>query len=177
MQSLNHTTKERRIHLLGHSFGGSLAYEYSKKHPEKVQSLILSNAAASMKIANDEYRRLHARNPSSFWHQNVCKIKSPALEDSFQHLGKVWSSMDAVIDYVATPPKQSDAVKPGTLIINCQDDFGYEASKFWREIVGGEKVEEALMQNCAHYPHLEDQVAFGRVLDDFMIKWDEETSE
>ena len=191
LQSLGYD-KENRVHLFGHSYGGSLAHEYYKRHPEKLQSLILANSANNMKAAGDAYDRLARSNPIAFWKQNVCKVKNPALDDAMKNLGNVWSGMDVVLDYVAVPPSEEifkvnkDLYKEvRALIITCQDDFGYESSRGWKEILldvgrsdsnnagiddNGDLVKEMYLDNCAHYPHLEDEVSFGNTIDKFLDK-------
>lgn len=178
LQSLGYS-KEKKVHLFGHSYGGSLAYEYAKQHPEMIQSLILSNAANNMKTAEESYDRLSLINPLGFWTQNVCKVKSAALDDAMKHVGHVWTGMDVVLDYLATPMStmsninDKDAAKPKTLVITCKDDFGYDASQGWKELIGDNaKVQEVYLENCAHYPHLEDGAAFAALLDDFMMSFD-----
>jgi pimeloyl-ACP methyl ester carboxylesterase len=189
---------QHRIHLLGHSYGGNLAYEYAKKRPEMVQSLLLSNTSTSMKAAGDAYDRLAARHPNSndhyyFWKNYVCSVDSPALDDAMQHVGSVWAGMDVVLDYVASPPpppppsssSSGIIIRSGdstpffprsVLVISCAKDFvGFESSQGWANVFlagSGVDVEYQRLENCAHYPHLEDGTCFGRLLDDFMSKHD-----
>jgi pimeloyl-ACP methyl ester carboxylesterase len=169
-----------RIHLLGHSYGGNLAYEYAKKHPERVQSLILSNAATTMKVAGDAYDRLAAQNPLGFWKDHVCSVDSPALDDALQHVGSVWAGMEVVLDYVASPPTAAGDVSSlllfprSVLVISCVKDFGFESSEGWTEILAGSGVaiKHQRLEHCAHYPHLEDGACFGKLLNDFVSDHD-----
>jgi proline iminopeptidase len=47
-----------RVHLLGRSWGGMLALQYTLDHPEAVESLIVSNAAPSTALICQEMSRL-----------------------------------------------------------------------------------------------------------------------
>lgn len=190
--------KDSKIHLFGHSYGGNLAYEYAKRQPLKnIQSLILANTPTNMKSAGDSYDRLALRNPLGFWKQRVCSLQdsSPALEDALHHVGHVWAGMDVVMDYAASPPLigsigESDAriisKFPNTLIISGRNDFCFESScgQVWKYLLSvkveppgngiGVDVDEVCFEKCAHYPHLEDGVAFGKSLDEFLTKNDDD---
>ena len=48
----------KRIHLLGHSFGGLLAMHYAVSHPERLRSLMLVNSTAASSEYVDEVNRL-----------------------------------------------------------------------------------------------------------------------
>ena len=43
--SQQHTEKQKKIILIGHSFGGRIAIKYAAKYPEKIERLILTGAA------------------------------------------------------------------------------------------------------------------------------------
>jgi proline iminopeptidase len=53
-----------KVHLLGQSWGGFLALQYVLDHPEGVQSLVLSNTAASVPHAFAEMTRLRSELPA-----------------------------------------------------------------------------------------------------------------
>jgi len=163
--------QETKIHLFGHSYGGCLAYEYSKQRPQQIKSLVLANTPNNMKVAGDSYDQLARKNPLGFWKQRVLSVDSPALDDALDHTGSVWAGMDVVLDYVATPVAESIQF-PNTLIISSPNDFALESSRDWKSVLGGTNVEEASLEKCAHYPHLEDGPAFGRKLDEFLSKND-----
>jgi len=179
----NDDNKYKKVHLLGHSYGGCLAYEFAKQHPECVQSLILSNAPTNMKVAGQAYDRLTLQNPLTFWKQHVCQISNtPALDDAMKHVGSVWATMDVVQDYVALPPSSppSSSFPFQTLVINCPKDFAFESARGWKDVLASSAqednkehvVEEVLLEQCAHYPHLEDGPAYGRILDTFLASTD-----
>lgn len=183
---------QSEFHLFGHSYGGSLAYEYVReglltsnpsssdatnrdKAIENIcRSLILCSASQNMKVTNDEYDRLQAEKRKAFWTQHVCKkgIPSP-LDNAFKHLGTTWHGMDCVIDFVALPMpnKEGSTVisHPPVLLLWGKDDFGYQSNndKVWRPLLQTE-VEAYEFGNCAHYPFYEEPEVFGRIVEEFM---------
>jgi proline iminopeptidase len=184
------------IHLLGHSYGGVLAYEYVKRllhdkeeqRPMKnvhVKSLILSNTPTSMAMAGSEYDRLYAKSPATFWNEHVCRMPRwrhlpailgglaattpPALTNALANVGTVWSGMDVVLDWEATTKDDitSDKLFPPTLILGGLHDFGAKASSGWKRDLMIPHAEMITLDNCAHYPLLEDGPTFGRLVEDF----------
>jgi len=168
-----------RVDLLGHSFGGVLAYEYAIRHPERLRSLVLSNAPTSMRRAGDEYDRLERADPAAFWRDHACRVGiPPALEDAFQHAGSVWVGMDAVADYAASPIPDDGVAEgdsfPRTLVISGSRDFGYQASNegAWREVLSSpshpSRMQAINIQDGAHYPFYEDGKGYASILEGFL---------
>jgi len=154
------------VHLLGHSFGGNVAYEYVRRYPGRVQSLILANTSTNMAKCLAEYNRLQKNNPQQFWETHACRqVPMPGLLlDAMRHGGRVWSGMEVVVDYVAEP-LPSTSYRP-TLYITGKYDFGAAAAENWHELLPIEN--DVVLVNCAHYPHLEDNKVFGEIISDFM---------
>eukprot|EP00429_Kryptoperidinium_foliaceum_P027593 CAMPEP_0176133650 /NCGR_PEP_ID=MMETSP0120_2-20121206/67759_1 /TAXON_ID=160619 /ORGANISM="Kryptoperidinium foliaceum, Strain CCMP 1326" /LENGTH=216 /DNA_ID=CAMNT_0017469251 /DNA_START=147 /DNA_END=797 /DNA_ORIENTATION=- len=172
----------QEFHLFGHSYGGSLAYEYLKQQQiaadEEEQyicrSLILCNAIQNMQVANSDYDRLYAENPKGFWTRRVCRLGIPdSLQDALNNLGGTWNGMTSVLDYFAIPPARGQTLDTPALIISATADFAYEASKEknWRPLLGN-KVSSFEFGNCAHYPFYEDKDRFAGLLDGFMKRND-----
>ena len=159
------------VHLLGHSYGGALAYEALPQLHHMMRSLILANTNTNMKYCSDEYSRLSLKNPADFWNKHVCRCSEtpPALDDALRHTGSVWGGMGVVIHWTAKPydPK----IIPPTLLLSGEYDFGAKASEGWKDLLPS--AQSVVMENCAHYPHLEDGATFGRIVKDFLIANDE----
>jgi pimeloyl-ACP methyl ester carboxylesterase len=161
------------FHLLGHSYGGVLAFESQRGNTKSRQSspvcksLVLSNAPTNMKVASDEYDRLYKQNPLTFWNEHSCRVGTPpALQNAIEHSGTVWGGMQVVLDYVAQPPMMQDTLPP-TLIISGSFDFGLKSGEGWKDIVPDATL--ANFETCAHYPFYEDGPAFGQALEDFFL--------
>ena len=157
-----------KVHLLGHSYGGVVALEFTRKFPEYLQSLILSNAPTSMKMVLEEYNRLESENPQEFWETHACRMSTTpvALQDAIQNVGTIWRGMGVVVDYVARPLEKT----PPILVIRGQHDFGELASEGWKHVLTLDQ--EVILENCAHYPHLEDGATFGALVTGFMLQHD-----
>lgn len=160
-----------RVHLMGHSFGGNVAYEYVRRYPARVESLILANTSTNMSKCLAEYNRLEKNNPK-FWEMYACRqVPMPSLLlDAMRHGGRVWSGMDVVKDYVAEP-LPSSSQRP-TLYITGKYDFGAAAAENWHDLLPIEN--DVVLMNCAHYPHLEDGAIFGEIISDFMKQHDDD---
>jgi pimeloyl-ACP methyl ester carboxylesterase len=159
------------VHLLGHSFGGNVAYEYCRHFPARVKSLILANTSTNMKKCLEEYNRLEKSSPS-FWEMHACRqVPMPGLLlDAMKHGGRTWCGMEVVVDYVAEP-LLPESQRP-TLLISGKYDFGTAAAENWHEILPSIENDVVLV-NSAHYIHLEaDARVFGEILSEFMAHHD-----
>lgn len=156
--------------MLGHSYGGNVAYEYVRRYPNRVQTLILANTSTNMEKCLAEYIRLEKKNPKTFWETYACrKVPIPReLLDAMRHGGRVWSGMNVVVDYVAEPLPTSSQ-RP-TLYLTGKYDFGAAAAENWHTMLPIEN--DVVLTNCAHYPHLEDGEVFGEIISDFMKQHD-----
>lgn len=153
-----------------------MAFEYVGRYsPGRVISLILSNSGTNMKRNLEEYDRLEKLNPKIFWKTHVCrKVPTPdALKDAMRHVGRVWGGMEAVLDYKAE--RLAIEPCPPTLLIRGTHDFGYATSDNWRDMVPNLE-KEVVLENCAHYPHLEDGDNFGKLITDFLHQHEDDSS-
>lgn len=170
LESLLTQLKLPRVHLFGHSFGGNVAYEYLRRYPARIQSLIIANTSTNMSKCLSEYTRLEKENPKSFWETYACRaVPIPGeLLDAMKRGGRVWSGMGVVVDYVAEP-LPATSYRP-TLYVTGRYDFGAAAAENWHDLLPIEN--DVVLTNCAHYPHLEDGVLFGEIISEFMKQHD-----
>lgn len=84
-----------KVHLLGHSFGGLLAMNYAIKHPERLQSLILSNSQGGSSDSRAEENARLARRTDEAYQVRMESIQeseafqageADAYEDFFRHM-------------------------------------------------------------------------------------------
>eukprot|EP00986_Skeletonema_menzelii_P010817 scaffold5399_cov147-Skeletonema_menzelii.AAC.23 len=198
-----------KFHLLGHSFGGVVAYEYAKSVLEDEQqqqiclSLTLSNTPANMEISHEESDRLvksineecmleaNASCSASdipvsrivndrFRKRHECRTENfpAALVTAIQSRGVTFGP-DAVRNYIAFPPmhlhssspQSVDAMNrslPPVLLVRGEHDFvTEECIKGWRKIFTTDAkcgYREEVLNNCAHYCHLENPQSFGELI-------------
>lgn len=83
-----------QFHLLGQSWGGSLAIEYTLAHPEKVKSLILASPVLSAPLWAKETKRLLRQLPQHV-QDNIEKHEQLGTTDSteYQDAMKLYSKM------------------------------------------------------------------------------------
>lgn len=74
----------KQFHLLGQSWGGSLAVEYTLAHPEKVKSLILASPLLSAPLWAKETKRLVRQLPQPV-QNNILKHEQSGTTDSEEY--------------------------------------------------------------------------------------------
>ncbi|KAL7529066.1 hypothetical protein ACHAXR_002779 [Thalassiosira sp. AJA248-18] len=181
------------FHLMGHSFGGIVAYEYAKAHDlhsdsNKCLSLILDSTPSNMKTSLEECSRLEEEVKSELILNDdqepqeaarlvqdrlrkrcECRLEEmpDSLVTSIETRGTTFGP-ESVSDYIAYPSSHS---LPPVLLIRGQYDFITEKCiEGWREIFNqdsntkGISYREEEMSNCAHYCHLEDAQSFGNLI-------------
>ena len=85
LESIRRELDLGRVHLLGQSWGGCLALQYSLEHPENVVSLVLSNTASSIPFVYSEMHRLRRElGPDVFArmlkHESVGTLNDPEYQ-------------------------------------------------------------------------------------------------
>lgn len=194
LQVLIETLHLEKFHLLGHSFGGIVAYEYAKAtttlNPSgsKCLSLTLDSTPCNMQVSLDECIRLENEIKSQLIlegmkpeevsrlvqdrlrKRNECRaeVMPDSLATAIENRGTVFGP-EEVSDYIAYPPPSH--CLPPVLLIRGQYDFITEKCvKGWREIFAlesnsrGNAYREEEMSGCAHYCHLEDAKSFGELI-------------
>lgn len=176
-----------KFHLMGHSFGGIVAYEYAKADlgHGKCLSLILDSTPSNMKTSLEECSRLEEEVRSELTLENIepqeaaikdqlrkrveCRLEEmpDPLVTAIESRGTTFGP-ESVSDYIACP---SHHTLPPVLLIRGQYDFITEKCiEGWRQIFGqdsntkGVAYREEEMKNCAHYCHLEDAAHFGELI-------------
>uniref|UniRef100_A0A7S4HPU6 AB hydrolase-1 domain-containing protein n=1 Tax=Odontella aurita TaxID=265563 RepID=A0A7S4HPU6_9STRA len=197
LEALLLALKMNRFHLLGHSFGGVLAFEYCKKIAERagredlgwrddpeVLSLTLSNSFTCAKLCDAERERLlgpiasHSEGDEEgiddeFWRLHQCRLPAvpPILEDALQNWGVPWHerASSPLSSYAATAPSRWASDLPPALILRGEHDFVTPSCiRGWRESVWNHQdVAEVTLEGCAHYCHLEDKTSFGHLVAGF----------
>lgn len=119
-------------------------------------------------------------------HECRTQVTPESLITAIEHRGKTyWSGPEAVCDYVALPfspsptsccMNQSSRALPPVLLIRGEFDFITERCiAGWRKIFNqgsSSKVtsyREEVMENCAHYCHLEDEQSFGQLVNSHLF--------
>ncbi|KAL7461580.1 hypothetical protein ACHAXS_001996 [Conticribra weissflogii] len=183
-----------KYHLLGHSFGGIVAYEFLKENlslPPKCLSIILSNTPCNMKTSLKESARLKEEMREEMFQEsretddqisdksiserlrkrNECRtdtVPSP-LACAIENRGTMFSGPEAVSDYIAVPSPDEHELPPALLIKGEHDFINEECIKGWRNIFSCDdkrrmNIREELMENCSHYCHLENGPRFGTLV-------------
>eukprot|EP00581_Thalassiosira_minuscula_P014686 CAMPEP_0183719376 /NCGR_PEP_ID=MMETSP0737-20130205/12346_1 /TAXON_ID=385413 /ORGANISM="Thalassiosira miniscula, Strain CCMP1093" /LENGTH=334 /DNA_ID=CAMNT_0025949093 /DNA_START=175 /DNA_END=1179 /DNA_ORIENTATION=- len=193
LKELVHHLRLDKFHLLGHSFGGIVCYEFLAAAGESVDcnnclSLTLDSTPSNMKTSLEECSRLKEEVESELHLENIeaeeatrlvndrmrkraeCRLEEipESLVTAIERRGTTFGP-EEVADYVAHPPSRDSL--PPVLMIRGEYDFVTEKCiEGWREIFGedseprGTTYREEEMSNCAHYCHLEDAQSFGELI-------------
>lgn len=92
LDALTEVLAIKQFHLLGQSWGGTLAVEYALAHPEKVKSLILASPVLSAPLWAKDAKRLIQQLPLPV-QQNILKHEQAGTTDSaeYQEAVKLYS--------------------------------------------------------------------------------------
>lgn len=186
LEELIRSLQLKEFHLLGHSFGGIIAYEFLKTSDlscSKCLSLTLDSTPANMQTSLNECSRLECEIKSELMleikdtqvamnlvrdrlrKRNECRteVLPHALATAIKYRGTTFGP-EAVSHYVAHPPSKLSL--PPVLLIRGEYDFITEPCiQGWREIfTSAHTYREEEMMNCAHYCHLEDAQRFGDLI-------------
>lgn len=185
----------RKFHLLGHSFGGILGYEYLKRVAErneedpehKALSFTIASTPTSVPLVESEVQNLLAglmeqddvdesTVEERFQQEHICRTpeKPQALTDAYNHAGTAWRGTQAIADYVATPPSDSAGGLPPAMVVRGEHDFVTKACiQDWKEKLWNHKrIREKEVQGCSHHALLENGVLYGDLIDSYCTEYD-----
>jgi len=166
------------FHLLGHSFGGILAFEYLREQKDvRCLSLILSSTPTDTNVVKTESTRLRnalkcedERNNNRFFETHECRVVPTPLilQDAFQQAGK-YREMSTIPTYCACDDKKIVVHHnlPPCLILRGQHDFVTDLCvNTWSDIFP--KSQHVVLTDCSHYAMLENEQLFGDVVRVFL---------
>jgi proline iminopeptidase len=188
----------RKFHLFGHSFGGSLGYEFLKRIAERrnedvdagdhVLSFIIAPTPTSVPLVEAEAQSLVATLLEQddveestvggrFEKEHICRMleRPQPLKDAYSHAGTVWRGTGAIANYVAMPPQSDSAAPlPPATVLRGEHDFVTKAClQDWKESIWKHKrIWEKELPGCTHHGLLENAFLFGNFVDSFCTEYD-----
>lgn len=182
----------KHYHLLGHSFGGILAYEFLRRNtPSRAgcRSLILVSAPTSSQLIQEESKRLFRLvndlseedegeqeiDPSAkkvhaetFQQTHECRLSHTplALMDAMAQAGPTpWRGIPAIPNYIA----EGNLTAIPSMLVRGEYDFCTTACVVgWKQLIQDPPPECETLSNCSHYSMLEDEQQFGKVVSKFL---------
>lgn len=186
----------QKYHLLGHSFGGILAYEFlaslSESDRAACRSLILASAPTSARIIQEEskilYRTVNGlsedydeslddpvtrKSHAETFHQTYeCRLAQPPLAfiDAMAQAGPpAWRGIPAISNYQA----QRKLSNVPCLLLRGEYDFCSEkCMDGWNDLLLDPTPEKKILTNCSHYGMLEDEQQYGKAITEFLLQQD-----
>jgi len=184
----------RRFHLYGHSFGGTLAYEYVKRVAERGKdndgnkddddddegclSVVLSSTGTSMPVLERQYDRFLSQlggDEEKFRTTHQCRTPGmpEPLARSYRKTGTAWVGFGAIRGYESTPPHDGAVKMPSALILRGEYDFATEdCVRGWKDLFNHPFVRFRTLEGCSHHALLENGELYGEVLDSFFSEYD-----
>lgn len=185
LDRLYHELKIERATLVGNSMGGWIAALYAVSHPERVERLVLVDAAGFAPPKDFDAKQLAALNPSTregiralsalVFYNKQLYLSDAAIDFSLtQRMGAGDGyTITSLIESIARREDMLDgrlsAIRQPTLIIWGRHDgltplreFG---DRFKREIAGSELI---VMEECGHVPMVEKAAEFNAALLKFL---------
>jgi proline iminopeptidase len=201
IEGLRQSLGLKKIHLMGHSFGGLLALMYGSKYPEQVRSLILigsgargdTSATASSQGKTVEERTTQADKDTAakmiaagyfntlegrsklfpiLWKPYVydkekIRLISTSINDSFSFVNKyVGGSFKNSILFENLDKRLALAHIPTLIIHGDFDPVPMSAAETNHRILKGSRL--VILKNCGHFPFIEQQEMFIKVVNDFL---------
>ncbi len=185
LDALYKELKIERASLVGNSMGGWIAASYALAHPEKVERLVLVDAAGFAPPENFDVRQLAAMNPSTregmkrlaalvFYNKQLFLTDS-AIDllltqrikagDGYtiQSLNESIARREDLLD------NRLSAIKQPTLIIWGRNDgltpLAQFGERFQKEIGGSQLI---VFEECGHFPQVEKAAEFNAALLKFL---------
>jgi proline-specific peptidase len=182
----------KKFHLVGHSFGGLIAFEYLKRlvgnyparsRDQECLSLILSSTPFSIKGAEQEsdnvLKKLEGKLSSSeaisVFHNNfVCRteIIPAALQESYSKRGRIWQGTTKIQDHVVRLPLILKEMMPPVLAIRGEYDFVSQSFAIddWIGLFesNSTQCQAKMLLGCSHYCMLEDIENYSKTVSDFV---------
>lgn len=165
------------INLLGNSLGGHLAQLYTIKHPERVQSLILTgssglfeNAMGSSFPKRGDYEYIKKKAEDTFYDPSIATKELvdelfEAVNDRNKALRIIITAKSAIRHNLENKLDQIDC--PTLLVWGKEDGVTplFVGEKFNKLIKGSKLV---VVEECGHAPMMEKPEEFNSILDQFL---------
>jgi proline-specific peptidase len=191
------------FHLLGHSFGGLLAYEYLLKHrPGKgrCRSVILASTPTSASLIESESKRLFRKvnnlsegsgdddDDDDDGQQD--RARKQHLDENFRQTHECrlahtpLSLIDALAQAGPTPWRGIQAISdykasrslaniPALVLVGEYDFCTTACVEGWNDLISNPAPETTTLTNCSHYGMLEDERQYGTAITNFLHQHDE----
>jgi len=168
-----------KVHVLGNSLGGHIAQLYTLKHPEKVESMVLTGSSGLFESAmgttfpkRGDYAYMKAKAESVFYDPAVATKE--LVDDVFAVVNDLKKAMCVVaIAKSAVRHNLEDRLKeitcPTLLVWGVQDNVTplWVGEKFHDLIPNSELVK---VDKCGHAPMMERAGLFNEALESFLTR-------
>jgi len=156
-----------KVALIGHGLGALVAILFARKYPNMVDRMMLVDVPL-------EYRAVHPRLRSptnagdlSDWLLNKYPLTEPARADALKaDLQAILRSMDS-LGLIDIMPAMNIMTTP-CLIVHGEDDPAIQTPDYERIQAMPDRVHQVVLEDCGHFPMLDQTVRFHRLMTDFL---------
>jgi proline iminopeptidase len=186
----------RRMHLLGHSWGGGLALLYAGAHPDHVASLMLVANVVYIPAAIDAMAKSQQARIGQLIQEGIVKMPSASgpmdCNDRFRPIlpayfadprfpipkeitdskinCDIWAAVDASTKKLDTT-SQLAAVKVPTLVLMGDSDLlGLDMARATVAALPASKAELVVLPHCGHFPWIECPTALFEAVRPFLAR-------
>jgi pimeloyl-ACP methyl ester carboxylesterase len=175
--------KIERATLVGHSMGGWIAATFTISFPEKVDRLVLADAAGYAPPANFDYKSLYSLNPSTregmkalaakvFFNksftteamidqllaQRMAAGDGYTINSLIESIGRNEEFLDGKLDRIKTPTLIIWGGEDGLVLLT-------DGERFNKDIANSKLI---IFNRCGHFPQLEKAGEFNAALLEFL---------
>jgi pimeloyl-ACP methyl ester carboxylesterase len=156
-----------KVALIGHGLGALTAILYAQKSPDMVDRLMAVNMPLDARSVATRLRAAASLADLAEWllgkDQNTEPARSDAPKADLQAIKTSMESLDALnflpfLDSMFTP----------CLIVHGQKDPAVQMLEYERVLAMTDQVHQIILENCGHFPMLDEVPKFNRLMTDFL---------
>jgi len=156
-----------KVALVGHGLGALAAILFARKYPTMVDRMMLIDVPLEIKAVNPRLRSPANPGDLADWLLNKYPLTEPARADALKaDPMAILRSLDSLslsdimlaMDIMTTP----------CLIVHGENDPAVETPDYDRIQAMPERVHQVVLEECGHFPMLDQAARFNRLMTDFL---------
>ncbi len=157
-----------KVALVGHALGALVSILFGCKYPGMVDRMMLVDVPLEIGLINNRFRSPANGNDLADWLLNKDPLAEPARTDAAKAdpqaiqttmAGLGLNNFMMVMDAMATP----------CLIVHGENDPAVQTPDYERILAMPERVHQVILEQCGHFPMLEESVKFNHLMTDFFM--------
>jgi pimeloyl-ACP methyl ester carboxylesterase len=156
-----------KVALVGHGLGGLAGILFARKSPEMVDRMMMVGIPLQNEAINNRLRSPASPADLAEWLLGKDPLTAPAREDAPKaDLQAITRSLDSMS--IANFLPLVDAIATPCLIVHGESDPAILAPDIDRTLSLPERVHDIILEECGHFPMLDESARFNRLMSDFL---------